>query len=92
MENENNKCVSAFSALEVNKSFLTIEMQDFINRAPFRRITFQYRCQKMSKENWVCTAAISFVLTILSTPLSGLHHKACPVPATTIVIGKAEFE
>ena len=36
----------------------------------------------MSKENWVTTAALSFLVTTLSKPLSSLHHKACPDPAT----------
>ena len=73
VENE-IETVCGFSEQKVEKSLLTLKRQDFIKRA---------RCQKMSKENWVATAAISFLLTILPTHLSSLHHRACPAPATT---------
>ena len=88
VENEMDT-IGAFRALEVEKGLLTIKPQDFIKKARCRRIYF---CRKMSKENWVATAAISFLLTILPPPLSNLHHRACPAPTTTISLRKAGFE
>ena len=74
--------VSAYSALEIEKSLLTIKPQDFIEGASRRSITIYYRFQKMSRENRVAIAAISFFFITLSTPLSSLLHKTCSAPAT----------
>ena len=54
--------ISAFIAPEGERSLLTIKPQSFIDRAPCRRTAVKHRCQKMSKENWVATASISFLL------------------------------
>ena len=52
--NENNDTVvSAFNALEVEKSLLTIKPQDFMKRAPCRRIVslvhLPKKCQKKTR-------------------------------------------
>ena len=54
--------VGAFDPLEVEKSLSIIKSQNFIKRACCRRIRVENRCHRMSKENRVATAAVSFLL------------------------------
>ena len=71
--------VSAFRALKIEKSLLTIKLEGFIkNGIGLQSSTVARKCQK----NWVCYRCNIFLLTILSTPSSNLHHKACSVPPT----------
>ena len=73
---------SAFSALEVEKRFLTIKLQDFIKRAPCRGIAVYIPLEENCKRKLGCYGYNIFS-TILSRPLSSLHHKVYTAPATT---------